>query len=106
MANAEFWYVDDYVQALDGGQEHRCSGADTRHVLEVIMSVFESGLSGHTVQLPQQRRDHPLLRARAAAGLGPLDVQPRPYHQWLAAQAAKYGWRHERTGLYTSACEP
>lgn len=89
----EFAYVDEYVRALDEGREHACSGEEGRHVLEVIMGVFESAAYGRRVELPQARRDHPLLRWRREAGLPDPAPGPRAYGEWLAAEDARLGVR-------------
>lgn len=88
---AEYAYVEEYVRALDTGTEHECSGAAGRHVLEVIMGIFEAAAYGRRVELPQARRDHPLLRWRWEAGLGDLPPVPRDYTAWLAAETARMG---------------
>ncbi len=87
----EYAFVDEYVKALDEGRGHESSGAEGTHVLEIIMGIFESAAYGTVVDLPQPRRDHPLLRWREEAGLGdPADV-PRDYYEWLAAEDARLG---------------
>jgi predicted dehydrogenase len=87
----EFSYVDEYVRALDEDREHECSGEEARHALELMMGIFESATYGARVTLPQERRDHPLLRWRREAGLGPPPPAPRPYAEWLAAEDARLG---------------
>jgi predicted dehydrogenase len=87
----EYWYVDEYVRALDEGRDHESSGAEALHTLEIMMAIFESGASGQSVKLPQARRDHPLLRWRAEHGLGPPAEMPRPYPEWLAAEDRRIG---------------
>lgn len=66
----DYWFVEEYVQALDQGRDHECSGEAALHVLEIMMGIFESAAYGKRVALPQVRRDHPLLRWRSEAGLG------------------------------------
>lgn len=87
----DYAFVDDYVKALDEGREHACSGAEATHVLEIMMGVFESAAYGRRVDLPQTRRDHPLLRWRAEAGLPPPPSAPRGYTEWLAAEDRRLG---------------
>ena len=41
------------------------------------MGIFESAAYQKPVDLPQQGREHPLLRWRAEAGLGPPAPMPR-----------------------------
>ena len=88
---ADYNYADEYVRALDEGREHLCSGSEGRHVLEMIMGIFESAACGRPVDLPQQGREHPLLRWRAEAGLGPPAPMPRPYRDWLEAEDRRLG---------------
>ncbi len=85
-AGEEYAYVDEYVHALDEGRDHKCSGAEALHTIEIMMGIFESAAYGVRVDLPQKRRDHPLLRWRSEAGLGKPDPMPRPYGEWLAAE--------------------
>ena len=87
----DYQFTDEYVQALDDDRPHECSGHEGRHVLEVLMGIFESGAYGHRVDLPQRDRDHPLLRWRAGAGLGAPEPMPRPYAEWLAAEDRRLG---------------
>ena len=98
VSEGEYWYVDDYVNALDAGASHPSDGHRGRHIIEIILAIFESGAYRRPVTLPQSERDHPLLRLRNEAGLGDPDPAPRPYREWLAVQAAKHGWPVERTG--------
>ncbi len=82
----EYWYVDEYVSALDEGRDHECSGAAGRHVLEIMMGLFESVAYDRRVTLPQQDRSHPLLRWRREHGLGDPPTSPRPYNDWIVAE--------------------
>lgn len=86
-------FVDEYVTALDEGRPHASSGFEGRHVLEVLMAVFESAAYRKTIDLPQSRRDHPLIRWRSEAGLGAPSEMPRPYTEWLAAEDIRLGRR-------------
>lgn len=90
---ADYWFVEEFVRALDEGREHECSGGDARHVLEIMMGIFESGAYGRCVDLPQIEREHPLLRWRSEAGLGPPPPMPRPYSEWLALEDQRIGRR-------------
>ena len=54
--------------------------------LEVVMAIFESAAYGRRVELPQRRRDHPLLRWRREAGLPDPPGVPRDYKGWLAEE--------------------
>ena len=88
---ADYCFADEYVQALDENREHECSGEEARHVIEIIMAIFESAAYGCRVDLPQEDRRHPLLRWREEAGLGLPEPLPRPYYEWLAAEDARLG---------------
>ena len=90
-SEADYGYVDDYVRALDEGREHQCSGVEGRHVMEIMMAIFESGAYGARVYLPQEERGHPLLRWRQQAGLGLPGEMPRPYWDWLAVEDKRLG---------------
>ena len=98
VSDDEYWYVDDYVKALDAGGSHPSDGHRGRHIMEIILAIFESGAYRRPVTLPQAERDHPLLRLRREAGLGAPDPAPREYREWLAVQAARHGWPVARTG--------
>jgi hypothetical protein len=87
----DYQFADEYVQALDEGRAHECSGEAGRHVLEILMGIFESGARGKRVDLPQADRDHPLLRWREEHGLGLPSPMPRPYAEWLAAEDRRLG---------------
>ena len=87
----DYWYADEFACALDEGREHECSGSEALHVLEIIMGIFESGAYGVRVSLPQERRDHPLLRWRSEAGLPPPEPMSRAYPTWLAEEDQRLG---------------
>jgi predicted dehydrogenase len=82
----DVWYVDEYTRALDEGRDHECGAANGRRMLEVMMAIFESAAYGRPVDVPQARRDHPLLRWRREHGLDPPPDAPRPYREWLEAE--------------------
>ena len=82
-SEADYWFVEEYVNALDAGREHVCSGKEARHVIEIMMGIFESAAYGKRVLLPQADRRHPLLRWREEAGLEPPAEMPRGYGEWL-----------------------
>ena len=88
---ADYWFAEEFVRALDEGRDHECSGDAAHHVLEIMMGIFESGAYGTRVDLPQPGRDHPLLRWRSEAGLAPPTEMPRPYGEWLAAEDERLG---------------
>ena len=87
----DYNYVDEYVNALDEGREHLCSGIEGRHVMEILMAIFESAAHRREVELPQAERGHPLLAWRAAAGLDDPPETPRPYYDWLQAEDSRLG---------------
>jgi predicted dehydrogenase len=91
-ADAEdYLFVDEYVRALDEGREHECNGFEGRHVLEILMGIFESAAYGTRVSLPQENREHPLVRWRREAGLEPPVPMPRGYGDWLDAEFRRLG---------------
>ena len=90
-SEADYWFVEEYVRALDEGREHECSGLEGRRVLEVLMGVFESAAYGTRVDLPQENREHPLPRWRREAALEPPAEMPRPYSDWLSTEFERFG---------------
>lgn len=82
----DYCMVDEYVNALDENREHECSGEEGRHVIEILMGIFESAVYGTRVELPQKNREHPLIRWRNENGLGPLKEMPRDYGSWLSLE--------------------
>ena len=89
----DYWFVEEYVRALDEGRDHESNGAEATHALEIIMGIFESAAYGRPVELPQDRRDHPLPLWRRENGLGDPPPVPRPYEDWLQAEDARLGRR-------------
>lgn len=90
-AEADYAYADEYVRALDEGRDHACSGQAARHVLEIMMGIFESAVTGRRVELPQADRRHPLRRWLAEAGLGTPRAGSRDYGKWLAEEDRRLG---------------
>ena len=88
-AQDDYWFVEDYVNALDEGREHTCSGKEGRHIIEMMMGIFESAAYGERVNLPQENRMHPLLRWREENGLLPPDEMPRGYGEWLTLETQR-----------------
>lgn len=82
----DYWFVEEYVRALDQDRDHECSGTSAHHVLEIMMGIFESAAYGKQVNLPQEQREHPLLRWRREHGLDAPEPMPRPYGEWLEAE--------------------
>lgn len=88
----EFAFVDQYVAALDAGRSHPCSGAEGRHVMEVINALFFSAVQGRRIALADMPRHHPLRAFRAEHGLDPdPPPAPRAYRDWLAHEDARLG---------------
>jgi len=52
----------DLLRAAEEDREPKCSGADARWSLEMILSVYESHLQRRPVALPLKNRTHPLSR--------------------------------------------
>jgi len=52
--------VDDWLEAIRSNRPPRCSGHDAMRALEMVMAVYEAGLSGARVPLPLMNRKHPL----------------------------------------------
>ena len=82
----DYWFVDEYVTALDEGREHECGGATTLHTLEIMMGIFESAATRTHVDLLKANREHPLRRWRRENGYGEAPPVPRRYWDWLAVE--------------------
>lgn len=91
MTEGDYWFVEEYVRALDEGRPHECSGAEGRHVIEIIMGIFEAAAYGRRIDLPQADRQHPLTRWRTEAGLGDPEPMPMADAEWLAAEKRRLG---------------
>jgi len=91
MIEGDYCFVDEYVRALDEGRAHECSGDEGRHVIEIITGIFESAAYGARVDLPQAKREHPLLRWRNEAGLTEPDPMPMADAEWLAEEQKRLG---------------
>lgn len=87
----DYWFAEEWVQALDEDRDHEASGVEGRHVMEIMMGIFESAAYGKRMDLPQSERDHPLIRWRSEHGLGDPAPMPRPYYDWLAAEDERTG---------------
>ena len=88
---ADYAYADEYVRALDEGRDHPCSGQAARQVLEIMMGIFESAVTGCRVELPQQDRRQPLRRWREEAGLPTPVAGRREYGSWLEGEDRRLG---------------
>ena len=91
MTEGDYWFVDEYVRALDEGRAHECSGTEGRHVIEIIMGIFESAAYATRVELPQVDRQHPLTRWRQEAGLGAPEPMPMVDAEWLEEEERRLG---------------
>ena len=92
----DYCMVDEYVNALDEDREHECNGEEGRHVLEILMGIFESAIYGSRVELPQANREHPLIQWRNENGLGTPEEMPRDYGTWLNVETERlYGQNKE-----------
>ncbi len=91
MIEGDYWFVEEYVRALDEGREHECSGTAGSHVIEIIMGIFESAAYGTHVELPQLNREHPLTRWRKEAGLSPPEPMPMADADWLIEEEKRLG---------------
>lgn len=91
LNEGDYWFVDEYVRALDEGREHECSGAEGSHVVEIIMGIFESAAYGTRVDLPQSNREHPLIRWRREAGLEAPEPMPMTDPEWHIEEEKRLG---------------
>ena len=65
----DYWFVEEYVNALDEDRDHECSGAEGQHNVEIMMGIFESAAYGNRVDLPQQNRETPSVALAAGKRL-------------------------------------
>ena len=82
----DYCFVEEYVNALDEDREHESNGEEGRHVMEILMGIFESSVHGTRVTLPQKNREHPLLAWHAETGIGDIPEMPRDYGTWLSQE--------------------
>lgn len=87
----DYAFADEFVHALDENRDHECGGETARHVLEILMGVFESAAYGTRVDLPQAHRGHPLLRWRREHGLGDPEPIGYAYAEWLTREDRRLG---------------
>jgi len=52
--------VDDWLAAIETGREPASSGATARNAIEMVMAVYQAGLSRARVSMPLKQREHPL----------------------------------------------
>jgi predicted dehydrogenase len=55
--------VDDWLAAIENNREPECSGRAAMKALEMVMAVYQAGLSTSRVNFPLKQREHPLLKA-------------------------------------------
>ncbi len=92
LCNADdYLFADEFVRALDEGRDHECSGEVGRHVVEIMMGIFESAAYSRVVELPLQDRRHPLRRWRRENGLGDPPPVPRDRPEWLVEEDRRLG---------------
>jgi predicted dehydrogenase len=58
MANRRV--VDDWLEAIRANREPQCSGRNAMRALEMVMAVYQAGLSGMRAVFPLANRRHPL----------------------------------------------
>ena len=87
----DYGYADEYVRALDEGRDHACNGANGHHVVEIIMAIYESAGYGRRVEIPQQNREHPLVRLRREHGLPDTTQAPIQYQELLESEDRRRG---------------
>jgi len=54
--------VDDWLAAIENNREPACSGLAAMKAVEMVMAVYQAGLSGNRVSFPLKEREHPLLK--------------------------------------------
>jgi predicted dehydrogenase len=52
--------VDDWLAAIESNREPASSGLTARNAIEMVMAVYQAGLSRGRVSLPLKQREHPL----------------------------------------------
>jgi predicted dehydrogenase len=52
--------LDDWLDAIRTNREPQCSGRTAMRSLEMVMAVYQAGLSARRVPLPLSDRRHPL----------------------------------------------
>jgi predicted dehydrogenase len=55
--------VDDWLGAIESNREPACSGLAAMKAVEMVMAVYQAGLSGGRVSFPLKQRQHPLRKA-------------------------------------------
>ena len=52
--------VEDWLEAISANREPQCSGRNAMRALEMVMAVYQAGLSGKRATFPLASRQHPL----------------------------------------------
>ncbi len=52
--------VDDWLEAIRTNREPVCSGENAMRALEMVMAVYQAGMTGRRAELPPKDRLHPL----------------------------------------------
>ena len=86
----EFWYVDEYVKALDTNTQPPTNANLAVNITEIMMGIFESGAYRKRVNLPQQKRDHPLERWAKETNTT-IPKTTLHYRDWLKAEDKRLG---------------
>ena len=86
----EFWYVDEYVKALDTNTQPPTNANLAVNITEIMMGIFESGAYRKRVNLPQQKRDHPLERWAKETNTT-IPKTTLNYTDWLEAEDKRLG---------------
>lgn len=70
--SSRYAYLDEMVDVMDGERaEHRCSGRQARHTIEILMSIYESARTNALVETPLRTRANPLGVMRENGELEP-----------------------------------
>ena len=55
--------LDDLLAAVETGRQPSCSASDATKAIEIVMAIYQAGLSQQRITFPLKRRDHPLMLA-------------------------------------------
>ncbi|WP_459193230.1 Gfo/Idh/MocA family protein [Halosimplex sp. J119] len=70
--SSRYEYLDEMIELMDGEREdHRCSGWQARHTIEILMAIYESARTNGLVETPLQTRANPLEAMRENGELEP-----------------------------------
>jgi predicted dehydrogenase len=62
-AEANGRMVDDLLRAIETDGQPACNGAAAAGAIEMVMAVYQAGLSGRRAEFPLKDRKHPLTQA-------------------------------------------